>query len=115
MLIRSFGYKYFDNEDLKFFMNDGNPTVGFDARGIPNPYNRPELRNLTGLDKPVRDYVMSSPVAQELVDRIIKSVRENNTTSVAIGCFGGRHRSVVIAEEVGRILGVKPCHLNLKS
>lgn len=114
MEVKSFGFKH-DNKDLFQQCFNNKYCKVFDARGIPNPYNRPELRNLTGLDKPVRDYVISGPVAQELVDRAIKVIRENGVKSVAIGCYGGKHRSVVIAEEIGRILGVKPCHLNLKS
>jgi UPF0042 nucleotide-binding protein len=92
----------------------------FDCRFLPNPHWVPELRNLTGLDAPVRDYVMSSPEAKALLTRLEELLelvlpaysREGKSyLSVAIGCTGGHHRSVVLAEEIALViqrLGFRP-------
>ena len=81
----------------------------FDARFLPNPHWIDALRAHSGLDEDVRDYVMSSPEAVEFLQRIDELVafllpyyaREGKSyVSVAIGCTGGRHRSVVLAEEL---------------
>ena len=78
-----------------------------DVRFLPNPYYVPELRSLTGLDEPVRDYVMSGDIAarflektQELLDFLIPQYVEEgkHTLTVAVGCTGGRHRSVAMAK-----------------
>jgi len=80
-----------------------------DARFLPNPHWIDALRPHSGLDEDVRDYVMSSPEAVEFLERIGDLVafllplyaREGKSyASVAIGCTGGRHRSVVLAEEI---------------
>jgi UPF0042 nucleotide-binding protein len=79
----------------------------FDARFLPNPHWIDALRPHSGLYEDVRDYVMSSPEAVEFLERIGDLVafllplyaREGKSyVSVAIGCTGGRHRSVVLAE-----------------
>jgi len=92
----------------------------FDCRFLPNPHWVPELRNLTGLDAPVRDYVMSSPDAKALLVRLEELLelvlpaygREGKSyLSVAVGCTGGHHRSVVLAEEIALVmqrLGFRP-------
>ena len=81
----------------------------FDARFLPNPHWVDALRPHSGLDDDVRDYVMSSPEAVEFLARIDDLVtfllpffsREGKSyVSIAIGCTGGRHRSVVLAEEL---------------
>lgn len=81
----------------------------FDVRFLPNPHWVPELKELTGLDAPVRDYVLEASQAGEFVTRIddLMSfllpcyVTEGKSyMSLAIGCTGGRHRSVVLAEEL---------------
>jgi UPF0042 nucleotide-binding protein len=81
----------------------------FDARFLPNPHWIDTLRPHTGLDEDVRDYVMSSPEAVEFLARIDDLVsfllpfyvREGKSyVSIAIGCTGGRHRSVVLVEEL---------------
>jgi len=85
----------------------------FDVRFLPNPHWVPGLRELDGHDERVRDYVLSQPEAKEFTSRVdglleflIPSyVKEGKSyMSVAIGCTGGKHRSVVLAEEMaGRI------------
>lgn len=81
----------------------------FDCRFLPNPHWVEELRPLTGLDPAVRDYVMAQPDTAAFLDRLDDLftlvlpgyVKEGKTyLSVAIGCTGGRHRSVVLAEAV---------------
>jgi UPF0042 nucleotide-binding protein len=78
-----------------------------DARMVRNPFWVPELRPHTGLDADVRDYVLEDPVAGELIDRVRglvtwsverSSGRGRDILHVAVGCTGGRHRSVAIVE-----------------
>jgi UPF0042 nucleotide-binding protein len=80
----------------------------FDVRFLPNPHWVEQLRPLTGLDEPVRKYVLETPQATELVSRIDDLlsfllpayVKEGKSyLTVAIGCTGGRHRSVALVEE----------------
>jgi UPF0042 nucleotide-binding protein len=92
----------------------------FDCRFLPNPHWVPELRRLSGLDAPVRDYVLATPDAKSLLERLTELLelvlpaygREGKSyLSVAVGCTGGQHRSVVIAEEIASImrgLGMSP-------
>ena len=81
----------------------------FDCRFLPNPHWVPALRTLSGLDTEVRDYVLDNEETQELLRRLDDLfalllpayVREGKSyLSIAIGCTGGRHRSVVLAEEI---------------
>lgn len=82
----------------------------FDVRFLPNPHWQPDLRPLTGRDAPVRDYVLDQADAGEFLDRV-KGLLEfliprfraegKSYVSVGIGCTGGRHRSVALAEELG--------------
>ena len=107
----SFGYKHGLPIDVDLVI---------DCRFLPNPHWIEELRPYTGLDEPVRRYVMDQPEAKELLDKlqdlfaflIPAYVREGKSyLSIAIGCTGGRHRSVVIAEELAariRAAGFKP-------
>lgn len=100
----SFGFKYGLPPDVDNV---------FDARFLPNPHWVPELRDLTGLDGPVREYVTSPPESVEFVDRVddllgfllpCYAKEGKSYMGVAVGCTGGRHRSVVLVEELaGRI------------
>ncbi|MGD0440897.1 MAG: RNase adapter RapZ [Acidimicrobiales bacterium] len=81
----------------------------FDCRFLPNPHWVPALRPLSGLDAEVRDYVLDNEETQALLSRLDDLfalllpayVREGKSyLSIAIGCTGGRHRSVVLAEEI---------------
>lgn len=84
-----------------------------DARMVRNPFWVPELRSFTGLDEAVRDYVLEDEVARELIDRTHALIawsaqqsaeRGKHAVSLAVGCTGGRHRSVVIVEALaGRL------------
>ena len=102
--IGSFGFKHGSPRDL---------DLVFDVRFLPNPHWGPELRPLTGVDSPVAEYVLSDEAAVEFVGRvdelltflIPRYVDEGKAyLRVGIGCTGGRHRSVAIAEELGRRL-----------
>jgi UPF0042 nucleotide-binding protein len=85
----------------------------FDCRFLPNPHWVAALRGLSGLDEPVRDYVLDNPETTELLRRLDDLLqlllpayaREGKSyLSIAIGCTGGRHRSVVLAEEVAALI-----------
>ena len=89
-----------------------------DVRFLPNPFYVEELKNLTGLDAPVRDYVCASPAAEEFLEKMTDMLRfllpkyraEGKTgLLLAIGCTGGRHRSVVIAEKLTELLRAAGC------
>jgi RNase adapter protein RapZ len=101
----SFGYKYGLPVDADLVV---------DCRFLPNPHWVPELRPLTGRDADVRDYVLGQPGAKEFLDgysdlfRLIAEGyrREGKRyATVAVGCTGGKHRSVAMAEELARRLG----------
>lgn len=101
----SFGYKF------------GVPTEAdmvLDARFLPNPHWVPELRPLTGLDGPVQDFVVARPESHGFLERAADLLRylvplylaeQKTQLVVAIGCTGGRHRSVALAEALAAVLG----------
>jgi len=98
---------------LAFAYKAGTPadaTWLVDVRFLDNPYWVPGLRPLTGLDQPVRRYVLDQPAAGELLDRLESDVRwaaplyGRDRLTLAVGCTGGRHRSVAIAAELARRL-----------
>lgn len=98
--VLSFGFKYGTPVDADLLV---------DVRFLPNPYWRPDLRELTGRDDAVRDYVLGQPDAIAFVDRYA-SVLELITAgyrregkrylTLAVGCTGGKHRSVVMAQQL---------------
>jgi UPF0042 nucleotide-binding protein len=106
---------------VSFGFKNGTPRdadLMFDVRFLPNPHWVDELRPLTGLDEPVIDYVMGQPLTGEFLDRletlldlmVPAFVAEGKRyLTIAIGCTGGKHRSVVLAERIAdhiRGLGV---------
>jgi UPF0042 nucleotide-binding protein len=100
----SFGFKHGVPIDADFV---------FDLRCLPNPYWEPGLRALTGLDQGVVDYLRSFPVVQQMQDQIhgfleqwIPSFEDSGRSylTVAVGCTGGRHRSVYMAEALSQRL-----------
>ncbi|MGJ3507284.1 RNase adapter RapZ [Enemella sp. A6] len=104
MTVMSFGFKHGVPIDADFVM---------DVRFLPNPHWVPELRPLTGLDEPVRSYVLGQTSAVPFLDRLQSLVltvqpgylhEGKYFGTVAIGCTGGRHRSTAMAEEFGRRL-----------
>jgi len=83
----------------------------FDARCLPNPHWQPELRASTGLEAPVRNFLASAPRVREFADDIDHFVRrwlpvwaeeQRSHLTVAIGCTGGKHRSVYLVDELAR-------------
>ena len=85
----------------------------WDVRFLPNPYYIPEMKKLTGLDRSVHDYVCSFPettefirMLRELLHFLLPRYQAEGKTSllIAIGCTGGQHRSVTIAEELTGIV-----------
>ena len=99
--VMSFGYKYGLPSDADHVA---------DCRFLPNPFWVPELKEHTGLEAPVRDYVLGLPGAAEFIDGYVRALvpvlagygRENKRhATIALGCTGGKHRSVAIAEEIG--------------
>jgi RNase adapter protein RapZ len=111
ILVLSFGFKHGVPLDVDNVL---------DVRFLPNPHWVEAMRPLTGLDEPVRRYVLGQPEAKEFLDRVEHLlnflvpayVNEGKSyLTIAIGCTGGRHRSVVLAEEIAnnlRELGYNP-------
>lgn len=88
----------------------------FDCRFLPNPHWIEELRPLSGLDAPVSEYVLNQEPAQHFLHDVVQLLewqipafaKEGKSyLSIAIGCTGGRHRSVAIAEEIRRRLNIR--------
>ncbi|QUQ66749.1 P-loop ATPase [Kutzneria sp. CA-103260] len=105
--VLSFGYKYGLPMDADLVM---------DVRFLPNPFWIPELREQTGLDADVRNYVLSQEGAEEFLDRyheLLKLIgagyrREGKRyLTLAVGCTGGKHRSVAISEELSALLSTE--------
>lgn len=93
-----------------------------DARFLPNPFYDPEMRTLTGLDEKVSNFVVDHPKTQEFLDawfRLLDAVMPGYIAegkprlSIAIGCTGGQHRSVAIAEATGRYLERHQYHVSI--
>jgi RNase adapter protein RapZ len=107
----SFGYKHGVPLDA---------DIVLDCRFLPNPHWREDLRPLSGLDAPVREYVLTQPATIMLLDRLDSlwdlllpgyKAEGKSYLTIALGCTGGRHRSVVLAEEVARrlaLVGAEP-------
>jgi UPF0042 nucleotide-binding protein len=104
MTVLSFGYKYGLPLDADLVI---------DMRFLPNPFWIPELRELDGTDPRVSDYVLSQQGAADFLDRYLAFLdvvgagyqREGKRyLTLAVGCTGGKHRSVAVAEELGRRL-----------
>ena len=100
ILIQSFGFKRGVPVDA---------DLVFDVRCLPNPYWKPDLRPFCGKDQPIRDYLDTEPDAQEMYQDIHQFLHkwlpryaagERSYMSIAIGCTGGHHRSVYIAERL---------------
>jgi UPF0042 nucleotide-binding protein len=105
LTVMSFGYKYGLPSDVDMVA---------DMRFLPNPYWDESLRELSGRDDAVNAYVLSNPLAgkflkhfEETLDVVLGGYLMENKTfaTLAIGCTGGKHRSVAIAEEIAKRLG----------
>jgi UPF0042 nucleotide-binding protein len=112
--IMSFGYK------------NGMPILAdmvFDARFIPNPFYVKSLKNLTGNNKIVQNYVMKHEIAQLFMDEVTQTIEtlipyykkeDKFTLSVCFGCTGGHHRSVTLANELNERLRAKGIRTTLE-
>ncbi len=98
--IISFGFKYGIPLQTDFV---------FDVRFLPNPYFVPELKNLNGLDEGVRKYVMNNTTSTTLLNKIFEVIEtmlplyineKRSAINISLGCTGGKHRSVAMAEEL---------------
>ena len=107
LIISSFGFKYGVPQDSSFVL---------DVRGLPNPYYVDDLRNLTGTDQAVQDYLRTFPETGEFMERCrnfldfaipqyLMAVKTQ--LHIAVGCTGGRHRSVAVAEWLYEICAAK--------
>lgn len=107
IVIESFGYKHGLPANADFV---------FDVRCLPNPYWEPKLRPLTGNDAPVKSFLDAQPLVQEMIAAIAGFLEEwipryqdfqRSYLTVAIGCTGGMHRSVYVAEAIAKRLDEK--------
>ncbi len=101
LVFESFGFKYGLPSDADYV---------FDVRFLPNPHWKPELRPLTGLDAPIKSFLESYPEVIELKQQIqlffeqwLPLLEKNNRSyvTIAIGCTGGKHRSVYLTQQLG--------------
>lgn len=106
--VQSFGFKYGVPTDVDLVV---------DMRFLPNPFWETELRALTGVDAEVKEFVLSRPGAREFLDNYVAALepmlagyqRENKRhVSLAVGCTGGKHRSVAMARELADRLAALP-------
>jgi UPF0042 nucleotide-binding protein len=102
--IVSFGYKHGLPLDV---------DLVFDCRFLPNPHWIDSLRPLSGRDEPVREYVLAQPETGQFLEELDRlfalllpafEKERKSYLSIGVGCTGGQHRSVVLAEELGRLL-----------
>ncbi|HEY5250082.1 MAG TPA: RNase adapter RapZ, partial [Acidimicrobiales bacterium] len=102
--VMSFGYKHGVPLDA---------DLVFDCRFLPNPYWVESLQALSGQDEPVRHFVLAQEATAPFLDRVVDLVdmllpaykaEGKSYLTIAMGCTGGRHRSVVLAEELARRL-----------
>jgi RNase adapter protein RapZ len=114
LFLTSFGYKYGIPHDTDMIL---------DVRFLPNPYFVNELRPKTGLDPEVRDFVLRGQETRAYLDRLYALLeftlplyeREGKSTlTLALGCTGGRHRSVVLVEELQKRLDDGHFRINVK-
>jgi len=110
----SFGFKYGLPTDL---------DLAFDCRFLPNPFFVEALRPRTGVDPTVADYVLASDGAAEFLDHVVELLRftlpryqreGKSYLTVGIGCTGGRHRSVVLAETLRDRLAETGCRISVR-
>ena len=104
LTLTSFGFKHGLPLDV---------DLVFDCRFLPNPHWDPDLRSFSGKDPEIQEYVVDRPAGQrfladleQMLEHLLPQYEEEGKSylTVAFGCTGGRHRSVAIAEAVGRIL-----------
>lgn len=116
---------------MSFGFKNGIPMdadLVFDVRFLPNPFYVDSLKRLTGNDAPVRDYVMAAPEAGQFMDKLEDMIsflipgyvkEGKNQLVIAVGCTGGQHRSVTIANALAKRLmggdyGINLYHRDIK-
>ena len=116
---------------MSFGFKNGIPMdadLVFDVRFLPNPFYVDNLKRLTGNDPPVRDYVMAAPEAGQFMDKLTDMIsflipgyvkEGKNQLVIAVGCTGGQHRSVTIANALAKRLmggdyGINLYHRDIK-
>ncbi|MFN8769406.1 MAG: RNase adapter RapZ [Neisseriaceae bacterium] len=104
IVIQSFGFKYGLPIDSDFV---------FDVRCLPNPYYDLKIRDFNGTETPIIKFLAMEPKVQEMINDIFIFIKKwlgefsmdnRNYITIAIGCTGGKHRSVYIAEEIAKLL-----------
>jgi len=102
--LSSFAYKKAIPLDIDFI---------FDVRELPNPFYKDDLKKLTGLDKPLKEYLLNFEETKEIIQDISSFLRPRikkyglqgrKYLAIGFGCTGGRHRSVFITEEIANII-----------
>ena len=114
IIVESFGFKYGIPLDADYV---------FDVRFLPNPHWDPELRPLTGLDKPVADFLSQHKEVNQFIyqtraylEHWLPMLEQNNRSylTITIGCTGGKHRSVYIAQKLGEYFQSKGKKVQIK-
>lgn len=112
--IMSFGFKYGVPADC---------DLVFDVRFLPNPYYVPELKRKTGEQKEVQDFVLESPVSKEFLNKLFDMIEflipnyideGKNQLVIGMGCTGGHHRSVTVANELYKRLNSPEANYGIK-
>ncbi|MBQ9027692.1 MAG: RNase adapter RapZ [Lachnospiraceae bacterium] len=110
---------------MSFGFKNGIPMdadLVFDVRFLPNPFYVDSLKRLTGNDAPVRDYVMAAPEAEQFMDKLSDMIsflipgyvkEGKNQLVIAVGCTGGHHRSVTIANALAERMSDGDYGINL--
>ncbi|WP_094752322.1 RNase adapter RapZ [Psychromonas sp. CD1] len=102
LIFQSFGFKYMHPKDADYM---------FDVRFLPNPHWQENLRKYTGLDTCIEDYLNAFPIVKQSINQIENLFQswlvhlENNNrhyVTIAIGCTGGKHRSVYVTEQLAK-------------
>jgi UPF0042 nucleotide-binding protein len=114
LLFRSFGFKHGTPLDADYV---------FDIRCLPNPYWQPELRRYTGLDEPVIEFMQKHGAVSDMIDSIREFLEKwipafrrehRNYITIAIGCTGGLHRSVYVADRLARHFAGHEVHTQVR-
>ncbi|MDP3112080.1 MAG: RNase adapter RapZ [Thermodesulfovibrionales bacterium] len=113
LTLMSFGYKFGVPQNIDLL---------FDVRFIPNPHFVPELKELSGIDMPVKKFIFEKPRTKEFMKKlkgllnflIPLYIKEGKTyLTIGIGCTGGRHRSPAITEKIASLIKNQPIDINI--
>ncbi|MDH5649445.1 MAG: RNase adapter RapZ [Gammaproteobacteria bacterium] len=114
LLFESFGFKHGTPLDADYV---------FDVRCLPNPYWQPELRRFTGMDEPIERFMTNHDQAKEMINDIRSFIDKwlpvfmkegRSYITIAIGCTGGQHRSVYIADKLGKMFSDRGVHTQVR-